>query len=97
MFKRELRSSVPGVWDCAAVGVPDARRGERQASFVVPLCATSYDGPVSEVRRQDETHLGRYRQPKMLCMALELPRSATGKLLRRELRKQLPPDLEDPG
>jgi acyl-coenzyme A synthetase/AMP-(fatty) acid ligase len=30
-------------------------------------------------------------------MALELPRAATGKLLRRELRKQLPPDLGDPG
>ena len=60
MFKRELRSSVPGIWDCAVVGVPDARLGERPVVFVVPLRGSSYDGLVSEVCSRCETHLGLY-------------------------------------
>ncbi|MEQ1806578.1 MAG: AMP-binding protein [Burkholderiaceae bacterium] len=89
--------SAPGVWDCAVVGVPDTRFGERPVAFVVPLRAPARADPADEVRRQCEVHLGRYKQPQAIYMVTELPRSPTGKLLRRELRKRIAPNLEEPG
>ncbi len=40
LYAQEIKAvirSVPGVRDCAVVGVPDERFGERPVAFVVPL------------------------------------------------------------
>ncbi len=100
IYPQEIEAAIrsaPGVWDCAVVGVPDARFGERPVAFVVPLRAPARPDLVGEVRRHCEAHLGRYKQPQAIYMVTELPRSPTGKLLRRELRNRIAPNLEEPG
>lgn len=100
IYPQEIEAAIrgaPGVWDCAVVGAPDARFGERPVAFVVPLRALSQADLVGEVRRHCASRLGRYKQPQAIYMVTELPRSPTGKLLRAELRKRIAPNLEEPG
>ncbi|MDM0015152.1 AMP-binding protein [Variovorax sp. J22P168] len=84
--------SVKGVWDCAVVGVPDERFGERPVAFVVPARGTATSGPdtlIASVRSHCESHLGRIKRPSDFRVVESLPRSPTGKLLRRRLREWL--------
>jgi long-chain acyl-CoA synthetase len=80
---------TPGVWDCAVVGVPDERFGERPVAFVVAdrSGATDMEALVAAVRARCEQNLGRFKQPTQIQVIPQLPRSATGKLLRRQLRE----------
>ena len=75
---------APGVWDCAVVGQPDERFGERPVAFVV----AARDTPLSldALRQLCEARLGRTKQPAAFYLIDTLPRSPTGKLLRRQLR-----------
>ncbi len=100
IYPQEIEAAIrgaAGVWDCAVVGVPDARFDERPVAFVVPLRAPARADLVGEVRRHCEAHLARYKQPQAIYPVTELPPSPTGKLLRRELRKRIAQNLEEPG
>ena len=94
LYPQEIESAiraVPGVWDCAVVGVADERFGERPVAFVVPVRGIDPAALVAAVRSHCERHLGRVKRPDAIYIAADLPRSPTGKLLRRELRKRIPP------
>ena len=92
VYPQEIEAAIratPGVWDCAVVGVADDRFGETPVAFVVP----ERNGPgmvpqalIAAVRDQCEKHLGRIKRPAQIRVIESLPRSATGKLLRRSLR-----------
>lgn len=84
---------APGVWDCAVVGVPDSRFGERPVAFVVPARSGALDADafVGALRQHAQRHLGRLKQPDAIYLIPELPRTPTGKLLRRSLRDRVPP------
>jgi long-chain acyl-CoA synthetase len=89
LYPQEIEAAirqVPGVWDCAVVGQPDERFGERPVAFVVPQRGSEPAELQAAVRRHCEQHLGRFKQPQAIHLIDELPRSATGKLLRRVLR-----------
>ena len=75
---------APGVWDCAVIGQPDARFGERPVAFVVQ----ARDAPLSldALRIFCEARLARTKPPAAFHVIEALPRSLTGKLLRRQLR-----------
>ncbi len=77
---------VPGVWDCAVVGVADELFGERPVAFVVARNGASPGEVVAEVQRRCLQHLGRVKRPNAIRLVDALPRSAAGKLLRRRLR-----------
>jgi fatty-acyl-CoA synthase len=77
---------VPGVWECAVVGVADERFGERPVAFVVPQRDVDTDRLHAELSRAVHARLGRIKQPEAIHFVGELPRSPTGKLLRRRLR-----------
>ncbi len=79
----DLISTLPGVLECAAVGVPDAKAGE-----AVKLLVVKKDPLLSEadIRRFCETHLTGYKRPRCIEFRSELPKSTVGKVLRRELR-----------
>ena len=79
--------AVPGVWDCAVVGVADARFGERPVAFVVPRRGEDEAALREALERGIEAGLGRIKRPDALHFVAELPRSPTGKLLRRQLRQ----------
>jgi O-succinylbenzoic acid--CoA ligase len=75
----------PKVTDAAVRGVPDARWGEQVAAWVVPR--TIDDPPtLEELRDHCATTLARFKLPKELSLVAELPKTATGKVRRAELR-----------
>ncbi|MGJ7510933.1 AMP-binding protein [Variovorax sp. GT1P44] len=87
--------SVPGVWDCAVVGVADERFGERPVAFLVAVRGVPEGDPpalIAAVRAHCESHLARIKRPSDFVLVDSLPRSPTGKLLRRLLREMVGDD-----
>ena len=80
----DVLSRLPGLLECAAVGVPDAKTGEAVKLFVVKK-----DPSLTEaaVRSYCEQQLTGYKKPKLVEFRAELPKSTVGKILRRELRE----------
>ncbi|WP_404300815.1 long-chain-fatty-acid--CoA ligase [Alicycliphilus denitrificans] len=74
---------IPGVLECAVVGVPDEKMGE-----AVKLVIVKKDPQLTEaqVREYCRTNLTGYKQPKVIEFRTELPKTPVGKILRRELR-----------
>ena len=79
----ETVSLCPGVLECAAVGVLDEKTGE-----AVKLVIVKKDPALTEtdVRAYCRTNMTGYKQPKVIEFKTELPKTAVGKILRRELR-----------
>lgn len=82
----DVVTQMPGVLECAAVGVPDAKAGE-----AVKLCIVRSDPNVTEaqVRAYCEANLTGYKRPKVVEFRTELPKTPVGKILRRELREKV--------
>jgi fatty-acyl-CoA synthase len=76
----------PGISDVAVAGVPDDKWGEVPMAFVVPDpdCERV---TLEAVQKFCDGRLARFKAPKRLEFLQELPRNATGKVLKRELRK----------
>jgi fatty-acyl-CoA synthase len=83
--EREL-SAHPDVEDCAVIGVPDADWGEVGKAVVVPSREAHASGP--ELLRFLRTRLAGYKTPRSVVFAEALPRSPSGKLLKRVLRER---------
>ncbi len=79
----DVITQMPGVLECAAVGVPDAKAGE-----AVKVVIVKKDPAVTEadVRTFCEANLTGYKRPKIVEFRTELPKTPVGKILRRELR-----------
>ncbi|MFF3372209.1 class I adenylate-forming enzyme family protein [Streptomyces sp. NPDC002680] len=77
----------PGVADAVVVGVPDEEWGQRIEAAVVPSRGALLDGEVlrAEVRRR----LRGSKTPDRIVVWDEIPRTATGKVLRHEVRSEL--------
>jgi acyl-CoA synthetase (AMP-forming)/AMP-acid ligase II len=69
--------------------MPDEDFGERPVAFIVPESANSPASLLERVRAHCLQHLGRIKRPERIELMVELPRTATGKLLRRHLREAL--------
>lgn len=72
----------PAVRDCAVVGVPSEQWGETPVGFYVPADET----PADAVLAAANAALGKTQRLAALIPVDELPRSAIGKVLKRELR-----------
>jgi len=80
----QTASKCPGVQECACIGVPDAKTGEAVKVFVVRLQGS--DVTADDVISFCREHLTAYKVPKQVAFIDEVPKSAVGKILRRELR-----------
>jgi long-chain acyl-CoA synthetase len=88
VYPNEIESVVvthPGVLECAAIGVPDAKSGEAVKLFVVRKDPSlTADALLAHCRAQ----LTGYKCPREVEFREELPKSNVGKILRRELRDE---------
>jgi long-chain acyl-CoA synthetase len=73
----------PDVVECACIGQPDARSGESPHLFVV---ARRSDLTAVELEGHCRANLAAYKVPRQFTFVQSLPKSAVGKILRRELR-----------
>jgi long-chain acyl-CoA synthetase len=79
----DVITQMPGVLECAAVGVPDAKAGEAVKVVVVKKDPTLTE---ADIRAYCEANLTGYKRPRIVEFRADLPKSPVGKILRRELR-----------
>jgi acyl-CoA synthetase (AMP-forming)/AMP-acid ligase II len=93
VFPREvedLLSDHDGVSEAAAIGVDDEQFGQRLRAFVVK--GDGVDISEDELKDYVKANLARYKVPREIVFVDELPRNATGKVLKRELAEYQPAD-----
>ena len=81
----EVLLAHPLILDVAVVGEPDERHGEVPVAFIV-LKSSSKVTP-RELRDHCRDRLGRHQIPKRMEFIEALPRNASGKVMKRELRR----------
>jgi long-chain acyl-CoA synthetase len=87
VFPKEVEEVLfahPAVREAAAIGVPDSYRGEVVKAFVVPKSEARITA--EELIDYCRQRLARYKVPAKIEFTSSLPKSAVGKVLRRELR-----------
>jgi len=73
----------PAVKECAAAGIPDPGSGEAVKAWVVVHPGQLTTPEVLTLWCKE--YLSHYKIPREICLVDQLPRSAVGKILRREL------------
>jgi fatty-acyl-CoA synthase len=89
VFPREVEDLLAGhdaVSEVAVVGVDDEQFGQRLRAFVV--LESGRDSSADELKDHVKANLARYKVPREIVFLEELPRNATGKVLKRELAKR---------
>jgi long-chain acyl-CoA synthetase len=82
----DVLASLPGVLQCAAIGVPDEKSGEAIKLFVVVKPGESLTK--EQVMHHMHDNLTGYKRPKAVEFRDSLPTTNVGKILRRELRDE---------
>ena len=80
----QVLSRHPGVSEVAVVGVPDERLGEVGRAFVVPRPGATLDP--DEVSGWCREQMANYKAPRSVVVVDALPRNASGKVLKFQLR-----------
>ncbi|HEY5635644.1 MAG TPA: long-chain-fatty-acid--CoA ligase [Burkholderiales bacterium] len=88
VFPNEVEQVVamlPGVLECAVIGVPDEHSGEVVKLFVVKKDPALTEAQIHEHCKKELTN---YKRPKHIEFRAELPKTNVGKILRRALRDE---------
>ncbi len=82
----------PAVRDCGVVGRADSSSGEVPIAFVILKEPHRECGKLAEeLREYVGERITRYKQPRDIIFTDSIPRTASGKILRRELRTRMSP------
>ncbi|HEY1450369.1 MAG TPA: acyl-CoA synthetase, partial [Solirubrobacteraceae bacterium] len=87
VFPREVEDLLAdheSIEEAAVVGVPDEQFGQRLKAFVVLRDGAELSE--EDVQQYVKSNLARYKVPREVVFLAELPRNATGKVLKRELQ-----------
>lgn len=82
----EVLYQHPGILEAAVVGEPHPSHGEIVVAHVVPSEDVALQA--GEVRTWCREHLGEHQRPRKVILRESLPKNATGKILKRELRRE---------
>ena len=88
VFPKEVEDTLArheAVSEAAALGVDDADFGQRLRAFVV--LEQGQEASEDDLKAHVKQNLARYKVPREIWFLEELPRNATGKVLKRELRE----------
>src|ERR671932_1999826 len=95
VFPREVEdliAKMDGVDEVAVIGVDDEDFGQRLKAYVV----TKNGGPSEDqIKAKVKSDLARYKVPREVEFLDELPRNATGKVLKKELKEMHEGSSED--
>jgi O-succinylbenzoic acid--CoA ligase len=80
----EALKAIDNLLDAAIVGVPDRKWGQRTVAFIQTEHRNAFDS--DSLRNELKSVLQSYKIPKEFVVVDEIPRTATGKIQRRELR-----------
>lgn len=78
---------MPGVGEVAVIGIPDERLGEVGMAFVVPAPGRSLSS--GEVVEWSRGNMANFKVPRRVEIVEALPRNATGKVMKFELRERV--------
>jgi acyl-CoA synthetase (AMP-forming)/AMP-acid ligase II/uncharacterized membrane protein len=98
VFPKEVEDTLArheAVADVAAVGVPDQDFGQRLRAFVVLEKGST--ASEDELKAHVKANLARYKVPREIVFLDELPRNATGKVLKRQLQDREPDEAGTAG
>jgi long-chain acyl-CoA synthetase len=90
VWPREVEDCLhlhPAVSEVAVVGVPDTYRGETVAAYVV--LRKGHEATADDLREHTRRSLAAFKCPTEFHLAREIPKTASGKVLRRQLRNQI--------
>ncbi|WP_083982229.1 SDR family NAD(P)-dependent oxidoreductase [Actinomadura hibisca] len=82
----DLLAAHPAVADAAVVGAPDPDFGQRLVAYVVPAAPGDGDGLPGLLKDHVKQQLARYKTPREIHLVDGIPRTPTGKTLRRLLQ-----------
>jgi acyl-CoA synthetase (AMP-forming)/AMP-acid ligase II len=88
VFPQEVEDCLarhPAVRDAAAIGVDDDDYGKRLKAFVVLV--DGKEASEDDLKEHVKSNLARYKVPREIVLLDELPRNATGKVIKRELEE----------
>jgi long-chain acyl-CoA synthetase len=91
VYPREIEEvlyKVPEVGECSVIGLPDKEYGERVIACIVLKQKDQRLDPAN-LKSFLKTHLASFKVPKEFIILDELPKGSTGKILKRELKKQI--------
>jgi long-chain acyl-CoA synthetase len=86
VYPREVEEVLyehPAVLEAAVVGVPDESLGEEVAAIVVPRPGAEVDP--DELKAWTKERVAAYKYPRHVVLVAELPKSPTGKILKRSI------------
>jgi long-chain acyl-CoA synthetase len=92
VYPREVEEALyatPEVQECAVIGLPDKEWGERVTACIVPRPGQTI--VPNDIKCFLKTKLSPFKVPKEYIVVTDMPKSPTGKILKRELGKMFSP------